>query len=239
MKQLYTCFFKTFFLLVFLFPVFPAFTQVGDAEFEEDLEQSDPIKDSIRLAYKQNPLGIQLGLDLLKFGSFALDFETKYEGQVGLSYKNVTLVAEAGFANYSSELAYKNSDDYEVEGSYYRVGIDYALNIKPANQLLFGIRYGKSEFKDKGTFEVSSELWDNYVTSVERSGATATWGELLIGTQTNVISNFYFGWYFRLRKVFDRTKYEPIDIYNIPGYGKSIDQSVPALNFFIKYKFSF
>lgn len=248
MKQFFTCSFKSIFLI---FLLIASYTKAYSQEKEENtgaeevvevnavVEEKNPLRDSVRLAYSKDPFGIQIGIDLLKLGSFALDFETKYEGQIGLSYRNITLIAEAGYGYYASELAYKNSDDYEVEGNYYRIGIDYAFTLGVKSHLLLGLRYGQSSFQDKGTFEIESELWNNYTYSVERTDAEANWGEFILGTQTQIMKNVYFGWYFRFRKILDRTTYEPIDIYNIPGYGKSIDNSIPALNLFLKYKFSF
>lgn len=210
---------------------------------EEEIVLEEPaIIDTVRLLVNKKPFGIQIGVDLLKLASFAIDAETKYEGQVGISYKNFHLIAEAGFVNYAYAIAYKNSEDYEVEGEYYRFGIDYAFNLSLKNQLLLGIRYGMSTFGDKGSFEVSSELWDNYSFALDeqaRADATATWGEVIVGTQSLIAKNLHFGWYFRLRKLIDRTSYDPVDIYYVPGYGKSNSQTVPALNLFLKYKLSF
>lgn len=255
-----------FFQILFTGISFEAFSQDEDLPEEEELIEEEELPvgeevvaedsasidnqaaetsistDSANIDYFENPFGIQIGIDLLKLGSFALDTETKYEAQVGISYKNVHFVAEAGYANYSSDLAYKNSDDYEVEGEYFRVGIDYAIYKDAKNQFLFGIRYGKSRFGDQGSFEVSSDLWNNFSYEIDtesRKNSSATWAEAVVGTQTLLLKNVYFGWYFRLRKLIDRTSYEPVDIYYIPGYGKSFSSSVPALNLFIKYKFSF
>lgn len=246
MKLTYTYIFKLFLItfFVWLSTINIAFCQEGEpAENQEGEPADNSVQDSIAIAYRKNPFGIQLGIDLLKLGSFALDTETKYEGQLGLSFKQVTLIAEAGYAYYASALAYKNSDNYEVEGKYYRIGIDYAFNIGIKSQLLLGLRYGISDdFGHSGTFEVSSELWEHYITSIpsaQKTGASATWGEAILGSQSNIAKNLHFGWYFRLRKMFERTSYTPIDIYNIPGYGKSIDGSVPALNLFLKYKIAF
>lgn len=262
MKPTYIYIFKFvfFFLILFTGISFEAFSQDEEVVEEEELiveeeltEEQDSLTenqlveetistDTVNINYFEKPFGIQIGVDLLKLGSFAIDMETKYEAQVGIGYKNVHLVAEAGYANYSSDLAYKNSDDYEVEGEYFRVGIDYAIYKDVKNQFLFGIRYGKSTFGDQGTFEVASDLWDNFsyeIDSESRGNSSATWVEAVVGTQTLLLKNVHFGWYFRLRKLIDRTSYDPIDIYYIPGYGKSFSSSVPALNLFIKYKFSF
>ena len=237
MKPIYTYIFSfSFTIAAWLLPISSAFCQE-----EIGLEEND-VQDSIAMAYSKNPFAIQIGLDILKLGTFALDKETKYEGQVGIGYKRLTIVVEAGHGYYASALAYKNSDNYSVEGDYYRIGLDYAFNIGAKNQILLGLRYGTSTFGHQGTFAVYSELWDNYRTAIpasESTGATATWGEVILGSQTNIARNLHFGWYFRLRKMLERTTYEPIDIFYVPGYGKSIDGSVPAINLFLKYRIAF
>lgn len=237
MKPIYTYIFSfSFIVSIWSLPISDAFCQEEIGQEERD------VQDSIAQAYRANPFAIQIGLDLLKLGTFALDKETKYEGQIGLGYKRVTIVLEVGHGYYASSLAYKNSENYSVEGDYYRIGVDYAFNIGAKNQILLGLRYGYSNFGHQGTFEVYSELWNNYKTvipSSQRTGATATWGEVLLGSQTNIAKNLHFGWYFRLRKMFERTTYTPIDIFYVPGYGKSIDGSVPAVNLFLKYRIAF
>lgn len=237
MRPIYTCIFS------FSFMAIACLVLVSDAYGQEEVVQEEnELQDSIAQAYRENPFAIQIGLDLLKLGSFALDRETKYEGQVGFGYKRLTLVLEAGHAFYASALAYKNSEDYSVEGDYYRVGLDYAFNIGPKSQIILGLRYGISTFGHQGTFEVHSELWDNYIATVpasQKSGATANWGEVVLGSQSNIAKNLYFGWYFRWRKILERTTYDPIDIYYVPGYGKSIDNSVPAINLLLKYRIAF
>lgn len=242
MTPIYTYIFSfSFIAFTWLMPVSNAYGQEEMAQ-EEMAQEENELQDSIAQAYRENPFAIQIGLDVLKLGSFALDRETKYEGQIGFGFKQVTLVLEAGHAYYASALAYKNSEDYSVEGDYYRVGLDYAFNITAKSQLILGVRYGTSNFGHQGTFEVYSALWDNYLTTVpssQKSGATANWGEVILGSQSNIAKNLYFGWYFRLRKILERTTYEPIDIYYVPGYGKSIDGSVPAVNLFLKYRIAF
>src|SRR5690606_21176131 len=97
--------------------------------------------DSLKIDYSKNPFGIQIGVDLVKLGSFAIDQETKYEALAGFSYKNITLVAELGHSLFAYRNSYKNSEDYEVEGDYFRLGFDYAFSKGAKNQILVGLRY--------------------------------------------------------------------------------------------------
>jgi len=49
-------------------------------------------------------------------------------------------------------------------------------------------------------------------------------------------SKFLLGWKFRLRFLMDFQNREEPRIYSIPGYGRTFDQVVPALNFYVKYR---
>lgn len=218
-------------------------TKVTNSSPETTAAETTPTaSDSLKFDYSKNPFGIQIGVDLVKLGSFAIDQETKYEALAGISYKNLTLVAEAGHSLFAYRNSYKNSEDYEVEGGYFRVGLDYAFSKGAKNQILVGVRYAKASFGDRGSFITKSELWEDFTYTLDadtRNNSTATWGEVVVGTQTLIFKNAYFGWYFRFRKLFERTEYDPIDIFYIPGYGKSFNNSIPALNLFLKYKISF
>ncbi|MEQ8881651.1 MAG: hypothetical protein RLQ12_18545, partial [Cyclobacteriaceae bacterium] len=45
---------------------------------------------------------------------------------------------------------------------------------------------------------------------------------------------FAIGFNIRMRFLVTYDKDSPIDVYSIPGYGKTIDKSTPAVNLFVK-----
>lgn len=182
---------------------------------------------------------LDIGLDYLKFSSLLVDYETKYEGEVSMVFKGkIRASLEAGYGKLEPEKAFKNAQ-YEVEGTYWRVGLEYILPLDLKNSFFIGLKYGKSSFGDKGEFEIGSELWENFIQGFDRDKLTADWGEIVIGSEMRVIPNLFMGWKFRLRILNNFENFEPIEVYTIPGYGRTFDNTVPALNLFVRYRFKF
>jgi len=178
--------------------------------------------------------GLEISLDVSKLAGVFLDFETKFEGAVAAKYKTrVRLVFEAGYGELKPEKAIKNGD-YTSEGIYGRLGLDFIVPLDPKNSIFFGGRYGKSRFDERAQFAVESDLFDDFQDGYSRTDLEADWGEFVFGTETNFASNFYFGWTFRFRILGNFDKFdEPFEVFAIPGYGRAMDKTIPALNFYI------
>ncbi|MCZ6899033.1 MAG: DUF6048 family protein, partial [Bacteroidetes bacterium] len=126
---------------------------------------------------------LDIGLDYLKFSSLLVDYETKYEGEVSMVFKGkIRASLEAGYGKLEPEKAFKNAQ-YEVEGTYWRVGLEYILPLDLKNSFFIGLKYGKSSFGDKGEFEIGSELWENFTQGFDRDKLTADWSEIIIGSE--------------------------------------------------------
>jgi hypothetical protein len=142
--------------------------------------------------------------------------------------------------------AYDNAIYYTIEGSYFRAGLDYYLSVDLRNFLYFGFRYGLSQFEDRGKFLIESEFWPDYEEEFGDAGLTASWYELILGSETRLqigqpeskiyIRNLFLGWKFRFRILGQFENREEPLIYAIPGYGRTFDKTIPAVNFYIKYR---
>jgi len=180
--------------------------------------------------------GLEISLDVPKLAGIFLDFETKFEGAVGIKYKTlVRLAFEAGYGELKPEKAIKNGD-YTSEGIYGRLGLDLIIPLDLKNSLYLGGRYGRSRFDERAEFGIESDVFDDFQDGYERTDMEADWGEIVLGTETNFTSNFYFGWIFRFRILGNYDQFdEPFEVYAIPGYGRAMDKTIPAINFYIKY----
>lgn len=184
--------------------------------------------------------GVGLGVDYLKLPTFFLNNETKYEGSFEIIFKNHYVVSlEAGHASYTSKRSYKNAPDYEVRGNYARLGLDYTAEFNPQTNIYIGLRYARSQFEDHGIFIISNELFNERRETIDRTGLEAAWFEVVVGSEQQMGKNFFVGGTFRLRFLNDFENFEPIPVYNIPGFGRSHDSTVPALNLFVKYRIGF
>ena len=194
--------------------------------------------------------GAELVIDYGKLLTLWTEFESKYEAGINLRfYERIVLAGEFGYAELNPLKAYDNSLYYTVTGSYARIGLDYYIPLKPETPIDFyyaGLRYGTSFFQDEGKFLIDSEYWEDYEEGFGSEDITATWLELVLGTETYLKigkkakekpkSKLLLGWKFRLRFLMDFENREEPRIYSIPGYGRTFDDVVPALNLSIKYR---
>lgn len=199
------------------------------------------------LAEKKFISGVELSIDYGKILTLWTSFESKYEAGINLRfYEKIVLAAEMGYAELNPLKAYDNALYYTVKGSYARLGIDYYTAYDPGNFYYAGFRYGMSSFEDEGVFLFDSEYWEDYEEGFGSTGITASWAEIILGTETflnigkkneeNPKSKLLLGWKFRLRFLTNFQNREEPRIYSIPGYGRTFDSVVPALNFYIKYR---
>lgn len=209
-------------------------------------EESLVIVDSLRS--KKFISGVELALDYGKMLTLWTNFESKYEGGINIRfYERIVLAGEFGYAELNPLKAYDNALYYTVKGSYARLGIDYYTSYDPKSFYYAGLRYGMSMFEDDGMFLIDSDYWEDYEEGFGSKDISASWAEIIIGTETylklskknkdNPKSKLLFGWKFRLRILMDFENRDEPRIYSIPGYGRTFDQIAPALNFYIKYRF--
>jgi hypothetical protein len=191
---------------------------------------------------------------LFRTASLAIDYgkllghlsgvEQKKELGIQLNLKKSWFViAEGGYSVLMPNDSYVNAN-YEVDGSYVRVGAGWTKALDPKNNFTFSMRYGTATFNDKGTVRISSasDLFEPYDSSFARSSMQASWYELVLGSEKRILpknaddpTRLYAGFYFRLRVMIDYDKQSPHDVFTIPGYGRTFDSTVPALNLYLRY----
>ncbi len=210
---------------------------------ENDSTQIDESDKSDSINLQENNFYIYIGTDYGKLITTAAQLENKYEFNIGFLFaKNIRLTADYGYAKLSPPNAIQNGF-YNSSGHYYRLGLDYMLNIAPKTYLSFGGMYALSNFKDEGTVEISSEVWPSFSQSFTRDNLKASWAEFVITTEapilnreTGFLHNLHWGIKFRFRFLIDRPTPENFEVYAIPGYGRTWNNFVPAANLFIMYK---
>jgi hypothetical protein len=182
---------------------------------------------------------IELSLDYLKLVSFALPNETKMEGGMAIITKpGIGLSFEAGYGAKMPEDHFKNAD-YKVEGFYGRVGFSYHYTFNPGSNLFIGAKYGISNYQDEATYIIESSLWEPYEDSFNRTGLSARWAEFIAGSESRINGFFYMGFIFRFRALIQHDNFAPLEVFSIPGYGRTMDKTIPALNLYMKFVISF
>jgi hypothetical protein len=175
----------------------------------------------------------------MKLLSLPSELEKKAELGTGFYMgNNFGLSVEAGYGKLTPSSAYKNTD-YRSEGYYGRIGLNYLYEYQPGVRLYLGIKYSECRFSDHGVFTIQSPLWNDYQGSFDRPGLKANWSEIIFGSESQWKHKFLLGFIVRMRIMIHYPKFEDIPMYSIPGYGKTMDKTTPAINLYIKYLLDF
>lgn len=189
-------------------------------------------------------------LDYGKLLTLPTNFESKVEvGAQILIAEKIPFIVEVGTATLTPESAYANGS-YESSGNYFRVGTGIVSAIDAKNNIGLSFRYASSTFDESGEYTIESESGkqDDYNQIIDRKDLYATWYEAVLFSERKIIfknsegdernwNPLSFGFNFRLRILSSYDSFEPVDTYAIPGYGRSFDKVVPAMNLFLKVSF--
>lgn len=176
-------------------------------------------------------------IDYGKLLTLPLDIESKFEGGFELLIKEkVPIVVEAGMGKLTPNKAYSNGE-YESKGKYVRVGTGIYSQFLPKNKLGFLFKYGVSLFDEKATVdnENTINIPRTLVASFDRKDITASWIEFVLYSDRQITDFLAIGMNLRLRYLLLHDGFTPNDVLAIPGYGRSFDTSVPAVNLFVKF----
>lgn len=181
---------------------------------------------------------------IVDYGKLAMafsSFESKYEGGLGISLKKgATFIIEAGFAEVVPRNAYPNTD-YRATGTYIRPGISLRMTNTPKNSLSLGLKYGISSFEDQLSLQLSPsgdpKLFDDFeLIKPKRKDLTANWIELSLMTERHFNQIFSLGIHVRFKYLIRHSTFSPVDIFTIPGYGRAVDKTTPAVNLYLKLR---
>lgn len=203
-------------------------------------------------ATPKQPINLALHLDYGKVLTLPFSFESKVEaGAVLEVLERIELVGELGYWDKDSKQAIENGT-YNSTGTYYRVGAGFLVPFnKPGSSIGLGFRYGISNFEDRGTLEIGQNdvLTDPFTDAFERQELSARWVSGVLTSMAEVKLRksvpesrlnrlLKIGLQLRLRFLveYDRTNdpSDPIEVYTIPGYGRTLSDTSMAANFFVR-----
>jgi hypothetical protein len=96
--------------------------------------------------------------------------------------------------------------------------------------------YNNEDYNAYGYYgSVGLRYYYRFNHGVKREDLEANWVELILGSESSVKGNLYFGFTFRMRFLIQSDNFEPFEVYFVPGYGRTFDNFVPALNLYVKY----
>jgi Domain of unknown function (DUF6048) len=181
---------------------------------------------------KSNKYGIRLGVDIAKLIRTAVeDGYTSFEvnGDYRLT-KKIYAAAELGTSNRVWD---EDGLKTTTTGSYIKIGGDlnaYNNWLNMNNSIFGGLRYGFSTFSQElNSYTIYTTNPAFPVTtrevSIEESGLTASWAELIVGFKTEVLNNLFLSINLQVKRKISEQKPENFDNLIIPGFNRTYDFS--------------
>ena len=191
--------------------------------------QENAVSDSIPI---NNTYGIKLGIDISK--QIRMLTESDYKGLVITGdyriLEKLFIAAEFG----SEEKKTTNEVlDFKTEGTFLKLGVNYNLykNRKGLNNEIYvGFRYGLGKFNHKlnsyTIYDLDNYWNQNLVNNItDYNSLTASWAELVLGFNAEVLTNTYVGLNLRLNRLLNQESPENFNNLYIPGFNKVLEEN--------------
>ncbi|MCK9207209.1 MAG: DUF6048 family protein [Salinivirgaceae bacterium] len=167
---------------------------------------------------------VRFGVDVSRLGLNVMSdynhsgFEMSLDAEVKYRYFPTL---EAGYNKLSHQT---ESINYQSDGNYFRLGLDYnILNYRQRfdrNLFFVGARYGFTAFSQQTSDVFLTNEWGTVELDFAPEDLSAHWVEAVIGLRGEIFKNFYMGYTIRVKQLLTHTEYGDIAPYWIPGFGK-------------------
>ena len=177
---------------------------------------------------------LNLGLDLFKPIKSSSDGDNlNYEivGDLQLT-ENLYLAGEYGIVDRIIE---DENINFNSSGSFLRIGFNYNMFenwVGMDNSIYLGLRYATSNFSNKiinytvrNQDSYFSNLVENDFQTIEYSGLSGNWIEIIAGLKVETFKNVYLGFSLRLNKLLSDSEPDNFDTLFIPGFNKVTDDN--------------
>ena len=177
---------------------------------------------------------LNLGLDLFKPIKSSSDGDNlNYEivGDLQLT-ENLYLAGEYGIVDRIIE---DENINFNSSGSFLKIGFNYNMFenwVGMDNSIYLGLRYATSNFSNKiinytvrNQDSYFSNLVDNDFQTIEYSGLSGNWIEIIAGLKVETFKNVYLGFSLRLNKLLSDSEPDNFDTLFIPGFNNVTDDN--------------
>ena len=177
---------------------------------------------------------LSIGVDLFKPIKSSSDGDNlNYEivGDLQLT-ENLYLAGEYGIVDRIIE---DENINFNSSGSFLRIGFNYNMFenwVGMDNSIYLGLRYATSNFSNKiinytvrNQDSYFSNLVENDFQTIEYSGLSGNWIEIIAGLKVETFKNVYLGFSLRLNKLLSDSEPDNFDTLFIPGFNKVTDDN--------------
>lgn len=189
--------------------------------------ETEPTLDSLRI---KKEYGLRVGLDLSK--PIRTFFDDDYTGfEVVADFRLSEDLYIAGEFGIEEKAMVTDYLDVTATGSYFKAGVDYNVYtnwLDMDNMIYGGVRVGASTFKqtlNSFTIYQTNHYWEPLTSndSVEFSGLSALWTEVIIGIKAEMLNNLYMGLNIQFKYMLSQDQPDNFENLFVPGYNRTYD----------------
>ncbi len=182
------------------------------------------VSDTTKVPLLQPVAGIRIGVDAFNLALQTVESDRSFwsvEAEVLLGNR-LFLAAEYGQASVQRlGLGY----NYESEGQFFRLGLDYNFWYRDKKGLgaLFtgGIRYGLASFDQSLFFEGSSTYWESFNGDIQDEGLRAQWVEAVFSLRGRLFNYLYIGPFLSVMAQLQSPQENLVEVNDIPAFGQN------------------
>lgn len=182
------------------------------------------------------PTGIRIGVDII---NPVKDYLTKdfkgWEVQGDIDFRNYYLTAEVG--NWARNVTLENGN-YTNDGNYWKAGVDVNFMKKDPDKNMFflGFRVAHSKYDEGATYYIDSTAFGRVDKSLTNIGMKSNWMELTAGLKIKIYKGLWMGYTARIKLFPSFSKDQPLQTYDVPGYGLTFKKPWWGLNYYLMFR---
>jgi hypothetical protein len=183
--------------------------------------------------------GFSIGIDVSRFFVSIwnpIQINLEFQGNVEIG-KSFSITAEAGLLKSKFS---KETYDYEINGTYYRIGSHFNLlkrNPDELSSIYIGLMYGFSPYWHMANhIEIKDNYWGTDSGSLPKNNLFSHWMEFNTGIQVEIFKNWLLGWEIRTRFRISRNEDPVMAPFIIPGFGKGENNFALGISYYIYYR---
>lgn len=184
------------------------------------------------------PSALYFSGDVVGFAKTIGTDKTDLEFQAKIDFDYYFLAVDYGF----SKLNLANTDfNYSSEGSFFRIGPQ--VNLMPYNahrsMISFGLSYGFARFKDRSSFFVPGQNWDDVQMDLSNDNLKSSWYEMNLGLMVKLFGPIHIGYMARFQFSQSLSGDGDLAPFEVPGFGSAGKGSNFRFNYYITYRLGF
>ncbi len=147
----------------------------------------------------------------------------EFEGMVQVNLKDKYFpLAELGLGSAKHPTDIVTNIQAKTNSPFIRLGCDYniAKNKHDDYRVLFGVRYGFTNFKQDISGIIEDPVWGGELSYVvDDKSISYHWGEIVFGVDAKLWGPVRLGWTFRYKRRLYANEPEGQNLWYVPGYG--------------------